>query len=192
VRKIVVLEHLSLDGLAAGPDGGLDWVRFDDELVDYVGAITATTEAPLFGRVTFEMMAGYWPTAADSPEATKHDIEHANWINNATKFVVSRTLESATWGSSNNVRIVRNVPDDIQKIKQEPGGNLLLIGSLGLSQSLIQHGLIDEFHLNINPVILGTGKPFYADITTTQDLELVDSRRFSSSVLALHYARAER
>src|SRR5215216_7623045 len=111
MRNVILLIHMSLDGFVAGPSGELDWIRFDDQLVDDVAALTATADTAPFGRVTYQMMEGYWPTAAESPTATKHDIEHAHWVNHAPKIVFSRTLEHVEWQHS---RIVRDhLPDEI-------------------------------------------------------------------------------
>jgi dihydrofolate reductase len=107
VRNVILLMHVSLDGFVAGPNREMDWIRFDDELVDDVAELTATADTALFGRVTYQMMEGYWPTAADSPTATKHDIDHARWVNHAPKLVFSRTLEKVEWENSRIVAILQ-------------------------------------------------------------------------------------
>src|SRR5262245_59403315 len=127
MRKVMLLMHVSLDGFVAGPNGEMDWIKFDDELIDYVADLTNRADTALFGRVTYQMMAGYWPTAAKSPTATQHDIDHANWVNPAPKIVFSRTLEKTEWQNS---RIVRdNIAAEIAKLKEQPGKDLLMIGS---------------------------------------------------------------
>lgn len=123
MRKIIWLMHVSLDGFVAGPNGEMDWIRVDDDIFDDAAQLTATADTALFGRVTYQMMESYWPTAAESPTATKHDIEHARWINHAPKIVFSRTLEKVEWKNS---RIVRdNIREEMTKLKEQPGKNLL-------------------------------------------------------------------
>jgi dihydrofolate reductase len=179
--------HVSLDGFVAGPHGEMDWIRFDGQLVDDVAELTDTADTALFGRVTYEMMAGYWPTAADSPDATKHDIDHARWVNNAPKLVVSRTLESVDWQHS---RIVRDdFPAEIARLKQQPGKNLLMIGSTKTAQTFMQLGLIDEYRLNVNPVVLGSGSPLFADTKQQINLQLVSAKMYASGVVGLHYRK---
>src|SRR6185503_10160920 len=92
-RKIVLFLHVSLDGFTTGPKGEFDWILVDQEMFDYAGARTNESDKALYGRKTFEMMEGYWPTAAQQPNATKHDIEHGAWYNQVHKVVLSRTLK---------------------------------------------------------------------------------------------------
>jgi dihydrofolate reductase len=166
----------------------MDWIRIDDELVEYVEQLTADADAAIFGRVTYQLMEGYWPTAAASPSATKHDIDHSRWVNSAIKFVFSRTLQDATWGKWNNVRLVRdNFAEELRELKQQPGKNLLMIGSAGLAQAFMRLGLIDEYRINVNPVVLGGGKPLFHDTGAKINLKLVESRTFKSGVVGLHY-----
>jgi len=187
MRNVILLMHVSLDGFVAGPNGEMDWIRFDDTLVDDVAELTDTADTALFGRVTYQMMAGYWPTAAESPDATKHDIDHARWVNNAPKLVFSRTLENVAWQHS---RIVRdNFPEEIARLKQQPGKNLLMIGSTRTAQTFMQLGLIDEYRLNINPVVLGSGSPLFADIKSPINLQLSNTKMYPSGVVGLHYQK---
>ncbi|MEO7909564.1 MAG: dihydrofolate reductase family protein [Roseiflexaceae bacterium] len=185
MRNVILLMHVSLDGFVAGPNGEMDWIRFDDELVDDVAELTLTADTALFGRVTYQMMAGYWPTAGDSSDATKHDIDHARWVNNATKLVFSRTLESVEWQNS---RIVRdNFPAEIARLKAQPGKNLLMIGSTKTAHTFMQLGLIDEYRINVNPVVLGDGNALFADIKEATNLQLVSAKAYDSGVVGLHY-----
>ena len=183
--NVILLMHVSLDGFVARPDGALDWIQFDDQLADDVAALTATADTALFGRVTYQMMEGYWPTAAESPAATKHDIDHARWVNHAPKIVFSRTLEHVEWANS---RIVRDhIPDEIARIKQQPGKNLLMIGSTATAQTLMNLGLIDEYRINVNPVVLGSGVPLFAGLQDPLKLRLVHAKSYTSGVVGLHY-----
>jgi dihydrofolate reductase len=182
--------HVSLDGFVAGPNGEMDWIRLDDELFDDVNEITATADTALYGRVTYQMMEAYWPTAADSPTATRHDIEHSRWANQALKLAFSRTLERTEW---QNTRIVRDdISAEIARLKQQPGKNLLMIGSPSLAHTFTRLGLIDEYRLNVNPVVLGRGIPLFADLADRVNLQLVDSKTYPFGVVGLHYRLAPR
>ncbi len=192
MRKVVLLEHVSLDGFVAGPNGEMDWIRVnDEELWNYVAGLTAAADMALFGRVTYEMMEGYWPTAADAPGADRHAVDHAAWVNPATKLVFSRTLESVKWGTWDNAVLVKDdLPGEVRRLKQESGKNLLLIGSINLAQEFMRRGLIDEYHLNINPVILGAGRRLFEGLESKINLELVETLRIPSGVIAAHYRPA--
>src|SRR4029077_3754039 len=127
MRKLVLFMHTSLDGFVAGPKGEMDWIKIDDEMFDYVGKRTNEADSALYGRVTYQMMEGYWPTAGDQPNATKHDIEHSRWYNNVTKIVISRTMQGKKLA---NTKIVSgDISNEITKLKQGPGKEILIFGS---------------------------------------------------------------
>jgi dihydrofolate reductase len=187
VRKIILLEHVSLDGYLAGPKGAMDWIHVDDELWEHVHPVTDSADAVIWGRVTYQMMEGYWPTAADSPDASKHDIHHGRWVNAATKIVFSNSLAKTKW---DNTRVVKGVGKTVTALKQEPGKNILLIGSASVARAFIAQGLIDEYRLTINPVILGGGTPLFPNEKVRANLKLVSSKSLASGVLAVHYEKA--
>ncbi len=176
--------HVSLDGFVAGPAGEMDWIKVDNELCEQVDKITADADTAIFGEHTFTMMENYWPAAASQPNATKHDIDHAQWVNAAEKIVFSNTRTHSDW--SNTLFLKGDPTEEIQKMKMQPGKNLLMIGSPTLAQEFMQLGLIDEYYLNVNPVVLGAGKPLFAPGTSLQ-LKLVSEKSLASGVLALHY-----
>jgi dihydrofolate reductase len=185
MRKIILLMHVSLDGFVAGPQGEMDWIKLGDEMWEYVETITGSADTALYGEVTYHMMEEYWPTAAERPGATKHDIEHGKWANAATKIVFSKTLTQTNWVGT---RIVRDdIVTEIQKLKAEQGKNLLMLGSPTLAHSFMDLGLFDELRLNINPIILGEGKPLFKDIKTKINLKLAGEKTFSTGVVALNY-----
>ena len=93
MRKLVLFMHVSLDGFAADANGGLDWISYDSELQQYAEGIVATVGSPVYGRVTYELMAGYWPTVLDNPDASEHSKAHAQWVDKATKIVFSKTMK---------------------------------------------------------------------------------------------------
>ena len=185
MRKVILLEHLTLDGFAAGPQGEMDWIYIDEEMFDEVGELTDSADTALYGRVTYQMMEGYWPTAGEQPGATKHDIEHSRWVNKATKIVFSRTLKKTSW---NNTRIIsENIGEEIRGLKNQPGSNMLMIGSPGIAQTFMQLKLIDEYRLYLNPVVLGTGIRLFNDVHEKMNLKLIESKTFNAGVIGLHY-----
>lgn len=185
MRKVVLFMHISLDGFAAGPNGELDWISYDEELEKYAEDIVSTVGSPLYGRVTYQMMKSYWPTVLNDPSATKHDMDHARWLEDVEKIVFSKTLEKTEW---NNTRVIKdNIAEEASKLKQQPGKDLVIFGSPGLARNFLQLGLIDEYRLTVNPVILGSGKPLFKDVEDTISLKIVKTQSFNSGVVALHY-----
>jgi dihydrofolate reductase len=185
MRKIVLSLHTTLDGFVAGPNGEMDWIKLDDEMFDLVGTFTNEADTALYGRVTYEMMEGYWPTAADQPNATKHDKEHSTWYNRAKKVVISKTMRGQ---DINKTTIISdNVATEIEKLKNEEGENILIFGSPSAAHTLMEHNLIDEYWLFVNPILLGEGIPVFSKIKNRVDLEIVNVVRFDSGVTGLNY-----
>lgn len=187
MRNLIFFMHTSLDGFVAGPGGELNWVKLDDSLFDFVATMTDKADTALYGRVTYDMMQGYWPKAGEKPDATKHDKEHSAWYNKVSKIVLSRTMKDS---GLHKVKVINDqLADNINKLKQQDGKNILIFGSPGASQSLLKLGLIDEFWLFVNPVILGQGMPLFKDIPGTTQLKLAESKTFPCGVIALHYEK---
>jgi dihydrofolate reductase len=187
MRNLIFFMHTSLDGFVAGLNGEMDWINLDDAMFDFVATMTDQADTALYGRVTYEMMQSYWPKAGEKPNATKHDIEHSTWYNKVLKVVLSKTINDS--GLHNTKVIGDQLSDNVNKLKQQEGKNILIFGSPGASQSLLNEGLIDEFWLFVNPIILGKGMPLFKDITGTTKLKLVESKIFSCGVIALHYKK---
>jgi dihydrofolate reductase len=185
MRKIISFVHISLDGFVAGPKGEMNWIKVDEELFEYIGKRIGETDAALYGRVTFQMMENYWPSAGDKPKASKHDIDHSRWYNKARKVVLSRTLNEKDF--TNTEVIGDNLSEKINKIKQQPGSDILLFGSPTATHSLIQQNLIDGYWLFVNPVILGQGIPLFTGIKEKIKLKLLSTRPFTSGVTELNY-----
>ena len=143
MRKIISFMHISLDGFVAGPNGEMDWIKVDEEIFDYVGKRINEGDTALYGRVTYQMMENYWPTAADSPTASKHDIEHSKWYSKVHKVVLSKTMKDE--GLTNTTIISDNLSDRINEIKQQSGPDIALFGSPTATHSLIQLNLIDGY-----------------------------------------------
>jgi dihydrofolate reductase len=185
MRKIISFMHISLDGFAAGPNGEMYWIKVDEEIFDHVGKRISKNDTALYGRVTYQMMENYWPTAGDNPEATRHDIEHSKWYIKAHKIVLSKTLKEA--GLNNTTIISDNLSDRINEIKQQAGEEILLFGSPAATHSLIQRNLIDGYWLFVNPIILGQGIPLFSDIQNKIKLKLLTTRKFTCGVTELNY-----
>lgn len=179
--------HVSLDGFVAGPAGEMDWIRIDDELFDYARARTEEADTALYARRTFELMDGYWPTAADKPNATKHDKEHAAWYNKVDKFVVSRSWQGKTL--SNATLLSNPMEEAINRLKQGHGKEIVMFGSRSLGQQLAAENLIDDYWLFVNPVLLGKGLPLFGPASNRIDLRLTGSTTFRSGVIGLHYEK---
>lgn len=187
MRKLILFMHVSLDGFVGGPNGEMNWIHVDDEIFDYGGQWIEKTDTALYGRVTYNMMEGYWPTAADNPNASKHDIEHSRWYASAKKIVLSKTLSDE--GLNNVIVISDDIAAKVQKIKDEPGTDILIFGSPSAGHSLMELGLVDGYWMNLNPVLIGEGIPMFKNIKHKENLSLVDSKLFKSGVMALHYER---
>jgi len=186
MRKIVLSMHVSLDGFVAGLKGEMDWIKLDDEVFDLVGGFTKEADTALYGRVTWEMMDGYWPTAADKPNASKHDIEHSQWYNRVDKLVLTKTMRGK---KADKVKFISdNIFSEINSFKQAPGKNVMIFGSPTAAHSLMEYSLIDEYWLFVNPILLGQGIPLFANIKTRIDLKPLETQVFHCGVTALHYA----
>jgi dihydrofolate reductase len=185
MRKIILSLHTSLDGFIAGPNGEMDWIKLDDELFDLVGTFTNEADTALYGRVTYEMMESYWPHAADQPNATKHDIEHSSWYNRVNKVVLSKTMKDATIDKT--IIISDNVAAEIEKLKNQEGKNILIFGSPSAAHTLMEHNLIDEYWLFVNPILLGEGIPMFSKIKNRVDLEMINVVRFACGITGLNY-----
>jgi len=177
--------HMSLDGFVSGPNGELNWAKVDQELFDYVGARISGGDTAMYGRVTYQMMEGYWPEAGKKPNASKHDIEHSNWYNNVHKVVLSKTLKES---DLNNTTIISdNLTKRINEIKQQPGSDILVFGSPTATHALIQQNLIDGFWIFLNPIILGRGVSLFPDVNEKIRLKLMNIRQFTNGVTELNY-----
>lgn len=179
--------HVSLDGYVAGPDGDMSWIKLSNDLWDDVTNVTNGSDMAIFGATTYKLMEAYWPTADKQPNATKHDIEHSRWVNNTTKLVFSKEPLQTDWqGTTVKHDLIK---EEIVTLKNQPGKNLLMLGSPTLAQSFMQLDLIDEFRLNVNPVVLGGGKKLFDNIHRPISLTLTNTRTFDTGVVGLTYTK---
>ncbi|HEY3369757.1 MAG TPA: dihydrofolate reductase family protein [Prolixibacteraceae bacterium] len=185
MRKVVSFMHISLDGYATDENGGMDWILVDEEMFEYASDRTKEADTALYGRKTYEIMENYWPTAADQPNPTKHDIEHAHWYNQVAKVIVSRTLTDTE--RPHTAIISENLPDEIRLIKRQKGREIIMFGSPSLTHSLMDENLVDDLWLFINPIILGKGIQLFKNPKNKIHLHLLTSKSFASGVVCLHY-----
>jgi len=185
MRKVLLSNLVTLDGFFAGPKGELDWHIVDEEFNQYAIDLLSKVDALLFGKVTYQLMADYWPAAATNPSTPKSDVEIAEKMNNLPKIVFSKTLQEVKW---NNSRLVKdNIAEEISKMKQQPGKDMVIFGSGSIVSTLMQHGLIDEYRIIVNPIVLGNDKPLFKGINGKQNLKLLKTKVLGSGVVILYY-----
>lgn len=185
MRKVISFMHVSLDGFTAGPNGELEWAIVNEELNPYIDAFFRNVDTVLFGRNCYLGMQSYWPTVLNDPEAPPRDREHARWIENTPKIVFSKTLSQAEWKNS---RLIKDqITEEIEALKQQPGLDLMILGSPGLTHTFMHLDLIDEYRLFLNPIVLGGGIPLFQDIKEWKRLELIGTKTFQAGVVELHY-----
>lgn len=169
----------TVDGYFEGPNKELDWHVMDDDLFQNAVDLLNSADLLLFGRVTYQMMAAYWPT----PEAIATDPVIAERMNSLPKVVFSTTMKRAGW---QNTRLVHgNSMEEIIRLKQQPGKNIVVFGSSDLAVSMTKDGLIDEYRIIVNPVVLGGGKTLLAGLNERLNLKLVEAKTFSSGTVLL-------
>lgn len=185
MRRIVFMMSVSLDGFFEGPGRELDWQLVDEELHGHFNDWLARAGVFLDGRVTYELMASFWPTADADPAASRPMREFAGIWREMPKIVFSRTLERADW----NATVVSDVvPEDIAALKAEPGGDLVL-GGADLAATFMRHDLIDEYRIYVHPVLLGRGRPLFRPEDLRLSLRLAENRAFGNGVVLLRYER---
>jgi dihydrofolate reductase len=177
--NLIVSNLMSLDGFFEGPNHELDWFVLDEDFFAYSRALLREADTIIFGRVTYEHMAGYWPTAPKD--------EIADGMNSLPKIVFSKTLEKVEWDNS---RLVRgDAAEEIAKLKRQPGTNIIL-GSATLASSLLQEGLVDEYRVILNPVLIGSGNPLFKGIKQKLRLKLQTTKLLGSGTIVLYYQKA--
>ena len=185
MRKVIVSNFVSLDGFMARPNGELDWFVVNEEFFDYANDLIKKVDTILYGRVTYEGMARYWPTV------TSPDDIMAERINNLPKLVFTKTLKSVSWGDYNTVRLAKDsLGDEVTKLKQQAGKDIVIYGSGNIASQLTQLGLIDEYQLVVCPVVLGKGLPQFRNIDPSIKLKLLETTPFKSGSILLKYAPA--
>jgi dihydrofolate reductase len=179
MRKLIMQMNVSLDGVADHTVA-----IADNELHNFSAEVLRGLDLLLFGRVTYQLMEGYWPRAHEDPQATRSMKDFADKFNAMPKIVFSSTLQEAGWQNS---RIVReNAVEEVNRLKRQPGKNIG-IGGISISRELMKHGLIDEYLLLVHPVVWGAGRRLFDGMENRINLRLVDTRKFRSGVIVLRY-----
>lgn len=181
MRKIILFDMISLDGFFEGENHTLDWHNVDAEFNEFANAQLNSVDTLIFGRKTYDLMASYWPTAAGLAD----DAVIADLMNSKPKIVFSKTMEKAEW--NNTLLIKDNIGAELEKLKQMPGKDLIVMGSANLASTLRQLDLIDEYRIIINPIVLGQGTPLFKPSTERLKLELIRTQIFKSGNVLLCY-----
>jgi dihydrofolate reductase len=192
MRKLVMFNRVSADGFFGTLDGSYDWVVPDDAIDAKGAASIDDTDTIVFGRKTYESFESFWPKALDQDphhHGRKSDAitAMAKFINSATKIVFSKSRKEVTWAGSKLYPSFD--PKIIEALKDGPGKTIMIFGSGSIVRQLTQHGLIDEYHFVVGPVLLGTGKHLIDDVKRVK-LELLESTAYPSGNVVLRYARA--
>ncbi len=187
MTKLIAFNHISLDGFVCGPQGQMDWIKINDEIFAHVEQRISLGKSAMYGRITYNLMESYWPTAADKPNATRHDKAHATWYNTSHKFVLSRSMKKI---DKDNTTIVNDdITKQVSEIKKSSGEHeILVFGSPTATHTLMELGLIDGYWLFINPVVLGEGIPLFKNIKTKTELKLEASKEFECGVVEVRYS----
>ncbi|MBX4196652.1 dihydrofolate reductase family protein [Candidatus Pacearchaeota archaeon] len=190
MRKLILFMVMSLDGYVCGPNGELDWEIRDEEIGRYlIPDFLTYVDSMVMGRVLFEGFEQAWPAMAKDPKSPKDLVDFAHWVENSPKYVFSHTTKKIGWKNSHLVvakddaEIVR----EMEKLKKSKGKDMVVFGGARMSQTLVRLGLVDEYRLKVQPIILGSGQPLFKDINQRMHLKLTKSKVFSSGVVALYY-----
>ena len=187
MRKLILIAHISLDGFVAGPKGELDDFDKGEENLEFICKLTEEADTALFGRITYDLLDSYWPTARDNPNATRGEKIYSDWYNKAKKIVVSSAIAKRSF--KNKTIIHGDISKEIIKIKEQRGKNILIFGSPAVSQTLIQSNLIDSYWIFVNPIVFGKGILLFDRITNKLKLKLLTTKQFSNGEIALNYIK---
>jgi len=187
MRKVVLQEFVSIDGLIAGPNDSVDFIPASTQGDPSFGreqiALMDEIDTLLLGRVTYAAFAGFWPNVTEGPEK-----EFAHKFNAVPKVVFSKTLKHAPWGTWKEGRIVRSTAvDEVARLKQQSGKQILISGSISIAQSLIAAGMVDEYRLVLCPVVLGGGRPLFPQGARSISMTLVTATTLDHGAVSLIY-----
>lgn len=191
MRKVVLQEFVSIDGLVAGPHESVDFIPASTQGDSSFGreqiALMDTIDTLLLGRVTYGMFAGFWPNVTEGAER-----QFADKFNAVPKVVFSKTLERAPWGKWNEGRIVRgSAVQEVTRLKRQSGKDMLISGSISIAQSLIAENMIDQYRLVLCPVVLASGRPLFRDNAGSIPMKLLNARTLDRGAMSLIYTLRE-
>lgn len=178
--------QLSLDGFVSREEGQMDWLvpDWDDIIKNYIADLTNSADTFLMGRATGEGMAVYWPTVPGNPESKEEEKWMAERLNRFPKIVFSRTVTHINW---TNARVANDIVEEVKELKRESGKDIIIYGGAGIVSSFISQNLIDEYHLFVNPVIIGRGKPIFDNVKETMNLEITKMTQSCTGIVILQY-----
>ncbi len=186
MANLVALMHISFDGFAATDKGEMDWLTYDQKIFEHVSKFISKVDTGIYGPKTFQMMEGYWPGVLKNPQSGELEAKHAQWYQGAKKIVCSQTLKSL---ENKEARLINgNLEEEIRKLKQQSGKDMMVFGSPRLTQSLARLDLFDEYVINVNPILLGGGIRMFEELPRIK-LALASVTRFDSGVVGFHYKR---
>ena len=184
MRKVIVFNHVSLDGYFVNANGDMSWAKSDHNDAEWNAFVEENASGGgvlVFGRITYDLMAGFWPT----PMAMEMMPVVAEGMNSLPKVVFSRTMDQASW---NNTTLVKgDIAAEIRKLKHEPGESMAILGSGSIVSQLAQEGLIDEYQMVLNPIVLGKGRTMFDGINEKLKLKLTKTRAFGNGNVLLCY-----
>ena len=185
MRKLKLQVQMTVDGYIAGPNGEMDWITFnwDDELKNYVTALTEPVDCIILGRKLAQGFIPHWASVAANPDHEDHTAGVK--FTDTSKVVFTKTLNKSEW--DNTVLATGELVDEITKLKNQAGKDIIVYGGATFVSSLIKNGLIDEFHLFVNPTAIGTGMAIFKELDSKQPLTLVKSRSFDCGIVVLNY-----
>lgn len=187
MRKLIVSMNITLDGFMSGPDCELDWhfSAWNNEMAQVAAEQLNRADTIILGRITYCAMARYWPMQAKNMSCAREDIAFADMMNTYTKIVFSKTLQQSEW---HNTKLVKgSIAEEIASLKQQPGKDMIIYGSVKLVAALMQLHLIDEYQLWIHPVVLGKGKPLFRQLKDKLNMRLISTTKFRSGVVMMSY-----
>jgi len=187
MRKLIYWVHTSTDGFVSGPNGEFDWPAVGPELFGHSDEINEGVDTLLYGRVVWEVMSAFWPTA-DEQIDDPHVKRFAPFWRKTPKVVISRSLENPGWDAE---VIGRDLAAEITELKNQAGGDILLTGGAGAASALTELGLIDDYRVVVHPVVLGGGQQLFTGTKDRVNLELVETRVFDGKTVMLRYRRKD-
>jgi dihydrofolate reductase len=190
MRNVLLFMHLSLDSFVSGPKGELDWGGgFEQEMnEELLYELVRADYTVLLGRVAYHELAAAWPKIPDTPGSSKGEKAFAHWISQAPKIVFSKTLSQGEWANSSVVK--GDIAEEIKKLKQQEGKDLVLFGGARLAQAFVERDLIDEYRLVVHPVLLGQGKSLFSENKNMLALKLIQAKAFQAGAVLLRYQKA--
>ena len=193
MRKVILSMQMTLDGFSTGPADEMDYLppftneKMWKDLHEEMWKNLESADTFILGRRTYQIWEKYWPAAATNPQSTESDKRFSRYADETQKIVISNTLDRVEW---KNTKLIKNdIAEEVQKLKQQQGKNLIVAGGATVAQTMASLGLIDEYLIVVHPVILGKGKLLLKDLDVRQNLKLIGTRTFNSGAVELSYSR---